>query len=516
MKKLSFTQQIIVLLVTMGIMGVWVGFFGISNISAYNKQLNDLLSHSYKPYQNAQEISGILESSIYRNVEKAEQGTINLSQLKQLVDSDFEIIDNLLGEYKPDAEQTNEQIHFKQMETHIDELKKHVHFWISDQKISNRTSLNSTSGIFKKIQLLQSEIDDFCSIQTKKTEQLKEISNSELKRIKFTYAVILLIGVITSMVVSLIILISVKTSLTSTNKLIRKMATGDLTTVIVRKGGKDFGVVQDNLRDLSNKFTEILELAQITSQNINYTSHELSSNAQTISDGANQQAASIEEIASAMEEISSHIQENTKHSISTQEISTKVYEEVKLGSAVSKNTLDAIKSIASKISVIGDIAFQTNLLALNAAVEAARAGDHGKGFGVVAAEVGKLAERSKNAAFEINKLSKSGVELASETQRMLEEFVADIDKSSKLVSHITITNLEQNTGIQETNSSVQVLNKITQQNAASSEEMATVAEQLAAQSQLLQESIAYFKLKEHIKSGEKETKFLKSGNKTEL
>ena len=92
-----------------------------------------------------------------------------------------------------------------------------------------------------------------------------------------------------------------------------------------------------------------------------------------------------------------------------------------------------MKEIASKISIIEEIARQTNMLALNAAIEAARAGEHGKGFAVVAAEVRKLAERSQKAAGEINQLSASSVKVAEKAGEMLERLVPDIQKTAELV-----------------------------------------------------------------------------------
>lgn len=153
--------------------------------------------------------------------------------------------------------------------------------------------------------------------------------------------------------------------------------------------------------------------------------------------------------------------------------------------------------IANKISIIGDIAFQTNILALNAAVEAARAGEHGRGFGVVAAEVGKLADRSKLAAAEIDQLTKTSVNNAEIAGKLMKEIVPDIQKTSHLIQEISSANYEQSTGADQINSAIQQLNMVTQQNAATSEELATSAIELSAQAEQLQEIISFFRLSEN-------------------
>jgi methyl-accepting chemotaxis protein len=153
-----------------------------------------------------------------------------------------------------------------------------------------------------------------------------------------------------------------------------------------------------------------------------------------------------------------------------------------------------MKEIASRISIIEEIARQTNLLALNAAIEAARAGEHGRGFAVVAAEVRKLAERSQVAAAEIGRLSGSSVEIAENAGVLLNKLVPDIQKTAELVQEISASSKEQAGGAAQINSSIQQLNKVIQQNAGASEEMASTAQELAAQAGQLLESIAFFKI----------------------
>jgi methyl-accepting chemotaxis protein len=153
----------------------------------------------------------------------------------------------------------------------------------------------------------------------------------------------------------------------------------------------------------------------------------------------------------------------------------------------------AMKEIASKISIIEEIARQTNLLALNAAIEAARAGEHGKGFAVVAAEVRKLAERSQKAAGEINQLSGTTVTVSGKAGEMLAKLVPDIQRTAELVQEITAASKEQDTGAEQINKALQQLEKVIQQNASASEEMAATTQQLTAQSDQLVSALSFFR-----------------------
>ncbi|MFP4526037.1 MAG: methyl-accepting chemotaxis protein, partial [Bacteroidales bacterium] len=182
----------------------------------------------------------------------------------------------------------------------------------------------------------------------------------------------------------------------------------------------------------------------------------------------------------------------TENAKQTEKISGKASDRISEGNQATQHSVEAMKEIAEKISIINDIAFQTNILALNAAVEAARAGEHGKGFAVVASEVRKLAERSAEAASEIDEKSKSGVGISEKAGQQLEEIVPEIEKTSKLVQEITAASNEMNSGADQVNNAIQQLNQVTQQNAASSEELATGAEELSSQAEQLKQVISYF------------------------
>lgn len=341
----------------------------------------------------------------------------------------------------------------------------------------------------------------------------KEEVNSGDATIKASNTMVLagiIVGVIIAIFLGIFITRMVTTGINRGVEIAETIAEGNLTVNVdksLTERKDEIGRLSKAMQSMVEKLREIVVNIVSGAENIASASQQMSGTSQQMSQGANEQASSAEEVSSSMEEMVSNIQQNTDNAQSTEKIAVSATEGIKQGNESTKISVDSMKQIAEKITIVNDIAFQTNILALNAAVEAARAGEHGKGFAVVAAEVRKLAERSKVAADEIDELSKNGVAISEKAGQQLGAIVPEIEKTAKLVQEIAAASIEQNSGADQVNNAIQQLNQVTQQNAAASEEMATSSEELSSQADQLKELISYFKVdnKRTVKRVERKT-----------
>jgi methyl-accepting chemotaxis protein len=279
----------------------------------------------------------------------------------------------------------------------------------------------------------------------------------------------------------------------------KQVADGNLLVNLQERCAED--ELMHALKIMVARLVEVVSAVKGAADNVASGSVELSANAQSMSQGATEQAAAAEEASSSMEQMSANIRQNADNAQQTEKIAVKSAGDAKQGGQAVSETVQAMKVIAGKISIIEEIARQTNMLALNAAIEAARAGEHGKGFAVVASEVRKLAERSQHAAGEISELSISSVEVAEKAGAMLANILPDIQKTADLVQEINASSREQDTGAQQINKAIQQLDQVIQQNASASEQMAATAEELSSQSAQLQSTIGFFRIEEPVAAG---------------
>ena len=235
---------------------------------------------------------------------------------------------------------------------------------------------------------------------------------------------------------------------------------------------------------------------------------EVRSSAETMSAGADQVAAAAGELSRTTADEAAHVQETLagldevgalvgRNAELSREMEAMALEGARNSeeSAQSiRETIEAMHAITSKISVVDSIATQTNLLALNAAIEAARAGEHGKGFAVVADEVRRLSVQSREAARDIDELARSSRTVAERSGEIVTALTESMRKTTELVQAVASASAEQTAGLASVGDAMRLVDDVTQRNASAAEELAATAEEMAAQVETLQALLAFFRL----------------------
>ncbi len=263
-----------------------------------------------------------------------------------------------------------------------------------------------------------------------------------------------------------------------------------------------------NLNSALNALESALSAVASTSTQVAGSSRQIAEGSQSVAQGASTQAASIEEISASLEELSAMTSQNADNATQANAVSSTAAEAAERGRTIMQEMQKAIDAIAASsaetakiVKTIDEISFQTNMLALNAAVEAARAGDAGRGFAVVAEEVRALAMRSAEAAKttsrlieESSKNAANGVSINGNVRSALDEINESTTKVRSLVGEIAAASKEQADGIGQITTAVDQMNRVTQENAANSEESSAAASELDTQVERLASLIGQFKL----------------------
>lgn len=434
-------------------------------------------------------------------------------------------------------------------------MREHVLTLASEDKKAEAAEYMEHNNIIA-IQEVQVELNSLIESGNKKGENL--VSGLREKQAMAVFTVIILggISVAVSVVFGVYITHGITQPVTELEQATRAMAKGEFSTVRVAYDSRDeLGSLAGDIRSMVKTLTDVIQnetyilnemaegnfsvhserdeyyigefeqllrsmkkinrglselLLQISqsADNVAASSEQVSSGSQNLAQGTTEQAASVEELTGMMSEISDQAYRNSRDAQEASEKAQMVKENATESSRSMQEMVKAMAEISGKsdeirkiVKTIEDFSFQTNILALNAAVEAARAGDRGKGFSVVANEVRSLANQSSAASKSTAALIQSslqavenGRKIANETDNALAEVVSGIDNVSELLFHITDASSKQFDANRQVTENINLISEVVQTNSATAEACAAASEELASQAQLLKELVSHFKL----------------------
>ncbi|NRF96069.1 methyl-accepting chemotaxis protein [Paenibacillus frigoriresistens] len=400
----------------------------------------------------------------------------------------------------------------------------------TNNKLIELSKANDTQGVTASLSAgkqsfdaMQSNLDALVKLNHTGAQQAaatsSSIFNSSIWVISFLIIIALLIGIAATV---FFIRIITKPLVMVTNT-IGKVAKGDLTVEPLRVKSKDeIAILAHSCNEMVTNLRELISGTLNTAQSVAAASQQISASTEEIASGSTSQANAAQMMSELFNELSTAINSVALSAEQASELSNKTMDIAKDGGKVVSTSIDGMNQINEQMSrlkedsnkigeiieVIDDIAEQTNLLALNAAIEAARAGEQGRGFAVVADEVRKLAERSSGATKQITVIIKGiqentqqsvkavgeGVALSQKSGEAFDNIITMVNESAQRVTEIAAASEEQAAQSSEVLISIESISASTEESAASSEETASTAQSLAQLAEELNSAVAIFKI----------------------
>jgi len=497
MGNVSFRVKLIMLVLSMSFLLLLIGGLGIWGMNNINTNLKSMYDDRVLPLEQLKKVSDMYAVNIVDTSHKVRNGNIRWAEGRKNVDEAMKTVAAKWKEYTETYMTTEEKKLVNEATVLMNSSNASVSKLQNILQHENKIELDAfvTKELYQTIDPVTGKIDELIQLQLREAKELHD-SSAKTFRIIFIIAVVIAFGALVfSLAYGLLMVRSVMEQVggepSEISAIAARIAQGDISTRV--ESGSHKGIY-GAIMDMSEKLREIMLEVRTSSDSLSSGSEQLSASSEEITRTMNDQAHRTSQIATAAEEMSQTVIDIAKNSANISASANETANTARMGADIVNKSTDESRAIASTvassvkvmqslgdrskqigdiISVIKDIADQTNLLALNAAIEAARAGEQGRGFAVVADEVRKLAERTANATAEITTMINA-------IQSEVDNAVDSMDETSKKVEIGLQYSSEAGSQLEAIVGSISMLQGMVQQIATATEEMSTTSDAISS------------------------------------
>ncbi|CAM3883348.1 methyl-accepting chemotaxis protein [Cohnella lubricantis] len=523
--NLRTSVKLISSFLTLSVLLAAIGIYGIVNLNKMNNSLDFMYDGNLLSVTNLLEAKSSVNEirKVVRDLyidKTAEQ----IAERQQQLDGYIQTVEQRMGEFG-ETWQSEEslKIYAKYSDSwasYLDDIHKGSE--LADQFKDDELLILIQGDMDEKSTELRQVLDDLIEVNNADAEQAKVDGNQLYQTSRNITIAVIAVSVLLCIVLGIFVSRVISKPLNDVVRLVRKVAGGDLTETTDYRSKDEVGAVAMATNDMVGNLRSIVGNITESSLGVAAAAEQISASTEEIANGSSEQAHSAQMINELFSELSTAIHSVAKNTEQAAEISDRTIEIAEQGGQVIQSSLESMNTVRTQMSrleedsakigdiieVIEDISDQTNLLALNAAIEAARAGEQGRGFAVVADEVRKLAERSGEATKQIAVIIKGMQEntrhsvqafeesssLSKETGASFRSIAEMVNRAGEKVSEIAAASEEQAAQSSSVLTAVENISSAAQESAASSEETAATAQSLSQLAESLQHSVKAFKL----------------------
>jgi methyl-accepting chemotaxis protein len=534
-RKLLIAPAVVVLFL------IAFGLVSFNGLVSEKDALNDIFNNRFKTFEKVAGINediSIAHGAIYKLITWA-RANYDGSKLDALGKAEVKRIDDAIATLAHFTDSTaSEEMRnrYAKAVQLAGDYRKAAFMVVDFATIDLNVATISMSTAEEKYSSLSAALHTIRDQELKESEQSYEMAAAGFSRVMTLFVIIFGSAIGLSIVVSVYINKLILAPVAETTEAINVVSTGNLTKDVPVRTSDEIGEMSSAFNRMLASLRELIGEVTASSSAQASAASQISSSTEQMAAGAQEQTSQASEVASAVEEMSKTIVENSQNASATASTARQAREAAEDGGRVVFETINGMKNIAGVvkrsaatvaelgkssdqigaiIGVIDDIADQTNLLALNAAIEAARAGEQGRGFAVVADEVRKLAERTTKATKEIADMIKKiqtdtrgavssmdegtrqvdkGIELAEKAGKALTNIVAISQSVTDKVTQIAAASEQQSSASEQISKNVEAISAVTNESAMGVQQIARAAEDLNRLTENLQHILGRFTL----------------------